>query len=213
MNKKIIILLILFFLTGCSASYNLEIKDDMIYEKINIKELNVNQEVIDKLKSQNQYVLISKSLDLVYSKTTKINENDTIFTYSHKYTPLEFSTSFSNKCFDVAKFNDNSQTYSLYANKFNCFGDQEEFADSYKINIKTDYNVINNNADKIKGNIYTWNFTKQNYKNKSIVFQYTKTKKDVNYLNVFKPFFISILVSVIIALIIIFISKIKKDGE
>ena len=38
--------------------------------------------------------------------------------------------------------------------------------------------MINNNADIVKGNVYTWNINKNNHENKSIIFQFSKKEKD-----------------------------------
>ena len=44
--------------------------------------------------------------------------------------------------------------------------------DSITVNIETKYKVLNNNADSISGNKYTWVINRSNYKDKTISFSY-----------------------------------------
>jgi len=49
------------------------------------------------------------------------------------------------------------------SNYFNCF-DKYSILDDVNINVTTGYKVLENNADKVDGNTYTWNITKTNKK-------------------------------------------------
>ena len=68
--------------------------------------------------------------------------------------------------------------------------------DSLTINIKTDLEVVENNADKVDGNTYTWVINENNYQNHPIQMRIKKgTDKGFN-------FWIIIIVIIVLLLII-----------
>ena len=85
-------------------------------------------------------------------------------------------------------------------------------ADSVKINITTELNVINNNADEVVGNVYTWYINDSNYQNKTVEITLEKAfqiedvlpQSEASYLT-----FIIVAVIILVALIIILFVKHK----
>ena len=70
--------------------------------------------------------------------------------------------------------------------------------------------MINNNADIVKGNVYTWNINKNNHENKSIIFQCSKKEKDIDYKNIFKVIGISFSCALLILIAVKLILDYKK---
>lgn len=207
MKKKILFLLILL-ITGCSANYNLNIENDNFEESIDVIVPSNDKALISHLNSFEQYI----NENVIYDKKIKEGDISTNFNYSHTYSFNDFQNR-ENPCFLSSNLYQDNGIYTIFSNDFVCFESFDMKADSYKINISTNYNVINNNADKVNGNTYTWNFKKNNYKNKSIIFQYSKTKKEVDDLKIVKTVLISISISLFLFLSIIIFKKYKQKDE
>ena len=91
---------------------------------------------------------------------------------------------------------------------FKCFDFYEDL-DNLTINIKSDLLIKKHNADKVKGNTYSWNITKDNYENKSILLE-IKTSNSNKKLNKKNIIIITLLVLFITLAIIILKKLIKK---
>lgn len=213
--KKFIIISLVILFSGCSAEYNLDIHDDIFSESIKVSLSNFDDtDLIPTFDEDNQYVSSSSTLDLIYDKTKEDDGENSIYTYTHDFSFDEFKGSLNNKCFDNLKINEEEGIYSLTAYGFNCLNGHQTFADDYKINIKTDYKVINNNADEVKGNTYTWYLDQKENKKKNIIFQYSKTKKEVSKDNIFTPIIISIVVASLILVGVILLNNFRINrGE
>lgn len=160
--KKIILLSILcFLLTGCTINYNLKIEDDYFIETIKgnvlTEEIKENKEkpgenLFYNLLSTKQPALITDN-NLIYNKTISQNKDSIDYIYSFKHNEYTFSNSrLLNECFEHFNFIQKDNMYTLLASgDFYC-----SYTDEIKINIKTDYPVIINNANEVKNNTYTW---------------------------------------------------------
>lgn len=207
MKKKILFLLILL-ITGCSANYNLNIENDNFEESIDVIVPSNDKALISHLNSFEQYI----NENVIYDKKMKEEDISTNFNYSHTYSFNDFQNR-ENPCFLSSNLYQDNGIYTIFSNDFVCFESFDMKADSYTINISTNYNVINNNADKVNGNTYIWNFKKNNYKNKSIIFQYSKTKKEVNNFKIIQTVLVSISISLLLFLSIIILKKYKQKDE
>lgn len=199
MNKKIICLLLILFLTGCSnqTSYELEIKDNQISETINLNlsdtdydtalklnnlfyilpygsESATGKEVIDYLK--NNELRVSDELDATYTKKTqknnlKLSHDFTLYNYKDALVPRQ--------CFEKIYFDETDDYYVINGyNQFKCVFDQQA-----TVSIQTDYRVIDSNADKVVGNKYTWIYNQENSNDHELYIQFSKTnkRKYINY--------------------------------
>ena len=62
--------------------------------------------------------------------------------------------------------------------------DENLIVDSVKVNITTELEVLENNADEVNGNTYTWNINNNNYLNKEVNIQLKRSNNsqdNVNY--------------------------------
>ena len=163
MKKFILLVLIVIMLTGCQSNFYVKIGEGKIEQNINIFLSNANQK---------PYELIRKS---VYSVENDV-EGLGYFTIenSKESNPLNASISYIISSYEydygISFCYDNQNiTYSNNilkietSNYFNCF-DKYSILDDVNINVTTGYKVLENNADKVDGNTYTWNITKSNKK-------------------------------------------------
>ena len=212
--KKIIIISFIILLSGCTAEYNLDIKDDIYSESIKITLNNMEEaSIIENLSMNEQYISNTSTLDLIYDKEVEDDGEFSVFNYKHDFSFDEYRGTLNNKCFDNFKLQEENGIYSLTAYGFNCLNDHESFADTYKINIRTDYNVINNNADTVKGNVYTWNIDQKENKNKNIIFQYSKSNEKVPTDNIVIPVVICIVISILLLISIILFNTYKNNNR
>ena len=188
-NKNLIVLFsMIMLLTGCTATYNLKITDNTITEKISLfekKEL-VDQEIADE-QLNNIFSNTASNLKK-YNITKKEKNNQIIYNLSQTYF-LSDMDSVNNiriikECFDaynIVYLDDEKTSYILQTSKgFHCLNYDYNEIDSVKINIEVDNEVLNNNADKVKGNVYTWYIDKNNYADKYVSLEFKKGLKETS---------------------------------
>lgn len=188
--KKIIFLLVFLtmFLTGCSSEYNIEFSNGKIKENIVVNILDsdipkapANQlyDVDDRVTpfiKNNQYPIFGNT-DIIYDKNVKKEGNNTRVTLDYTYTHDEYRNSTVYKsCFENAYLINNKKNYELnFSGSFYCL-----YGNELVINIKTNNEVISNNADKVNGNIYTWIINKDNVTNADIQMTISKHSRYYN---------------------------------
>lgn len=181
--KKIIIILCLVLLSGCSVNYNLDITSSKVKETMEFDITETDYQIYndnneEKLSAtlyeyfDEREILAFDNMnykDFHKKNLTKGNRSLNV-KYSYDYTYLDFYNSYAiNNCFeDYVVLNEDDYFYIKAYGKFNCYYD-----DTY-INIKTDRRVINQNADSYKDGVYTWKITKDKMDNVNILFQVEK---------------------------------------
>lgn len=230
--KKIKILLsiaVVFILSGCTVKYDLSISPDVINEKITISE---EQSLVD----ESEYDEIFNNTYSTYTSKTKTKyitskekENSKInYILKQNYNIRNFKPvrAFS-ECFDaynLVESSDINNQYILQTSKgFNCMVYSYATIDSYEINIQLkDYDVINNNASDINGDIYSWKINNTNAADFYISLEF-KEKNDVkqnssddivkNNINSSSIVGISIILLISICIIVIIILKINRKNN
>lgn len=170
MKKIVMSLLSLFLLTGCSVQYNVELNNDKVKEEINflIDDISNNQDDYLYLKDFNPVADLDNNIQ--YKKKIVNSSNSTRGTYSYTYRGDSYRDSrvFS-QCFDIYSIVDEEDKYYIGASgEFKCLSVDYHTVDKVIIKFKTDYEVIDNNADSVDGNEYTWTIDSNNYKDVSI---------------------------------------------
>lgn len=220
MDMKKYLLLFILLLTGCKATYNLDISDDKIIESSNFYRESSDADYYvdeDGLKIEDELFNLNDMLDSYYNKDyyafnynadsdafytkSKIDDVNGIginLNYSYNYDIFKDSYLFS-YCSSSGSFVNNDKYIVINVSGLDVFFNQESIGDfnSLTINIKTNLKVIKNNADSVNRNIYTWNINKKNSEKKRI---YIKVKKKVDY----TPIIIVIIFVTCILLFIIF---------
>lgn len=179
MNKKILLLILLipiFSLTGCDAKYEMEIKDSKITENISFSVPNTySNQQINKL--VDYYGMNSDSG--FKEKITDDGNNKTVSLTGHVVkidTYFDNSDSFINKCYNSVNFTLDGGKYYIGTSKgFKCLTYDYMEIKNFTISIETYHKVYDNNADKVKNNVYIWNININNIKKNSILFIVSKS--------------------------------------
>lgn len=177
MNKKVLLVLLIsvFSLTGCSAKCEMEIKNGKITENISIsipneysdKKINdlIEYYGVNNNSSFKQKITKSGSI-MDISLTGKTEKLDSFF---------NDDDSFIKKCYNKISFLLEDGNYYIGTSKgFNCLTYDYMELDKISISIKTYNKVYDNNADDVKGNIYTWNINRSNVLTHSMMFVVSK---------------------------------------
>ena len=154
--KYFIIIMILTILTGCSIDYNLYVTDNYIDENINISADDNSENINDANKKYNP---LHYSDDIEYNQTVKRKNGKIIVNLQYRYKLEEFKNANS---FNQGFYNRN---VSLEDNIINInLSDFSGFAPTvdFDIKVKTKNEVIESNADIVKGNTYIWHVDGKN---------------------------------------------------
>ena len=172
--KKVLLFLLIILVTGCTTSYNLNITADNIKEEINISipKSVASANIIRNQLNYNRQVYLEE--DVYYNMNNNEDTNNYYIEYNYTHDISKYKdSSFLNLCYDSKKISNSDNYISISTGKrFSCiYMDDGVYMDNVDINITTDLNVLNNNADEINGNTYTWKINKNNYQNKPIIFE------------------------------------------
>lgn len=193
MKKILPLLLLCIFITGCTPDYELKVNKYSIEDKatLNIKnndyekailinelfqisngEYTTDQEigtkVINRLRTSN--LSPGYKIDGFYTKD--IQNNKIELSYLYKNDTFQNSYIF-NTCFDDFYYNSTNDYYIINGSgSFKCLINKK-----VKIAIKSDYLVIDSNADKVNGNTYIWNFNTKNNLDHELYIQISKKYK------------------------------------
>lgn len=179
--KKIIFLILILLVSGCTSNYNLEISNDSFKENINIK---IDKDLIPTESTQENIELDDPITPFLEGKQSALFSNEKVYykkkvtyyddyvdvTMKYNYTSNKFKDSNSlNLCFDDFVFEDDDTYYIHAYGTFYCL-----YTEDININIKTNNKVIKSNADSINGNVHTWIINSSNYNNVNIEFEVDK---------------------------------------
>lgn len=215
--KKVLLICFVFCLTGCDVEYNLSIDQNFMTENVNFMTENTTQNKTElekylRVKHQAYFDMDSSSTNNYEQK--EISEDDKIgvnFYYKFKNTDLQ-NSSLLNYCYykkSISKVNDEVIIYTDGKTKCMYVNGEKNF-DSLTINIKTNYKVLENNADKVENNIYTWIIDESNYNNHPINMKIS-LKENITQK---KRIFIVIILFVILIIVIIFFAiRIRKKHK
>lgn len=217
--KKILLVIMCIFLTGCTVEYNITIDTNTVNElsqiKTTVDELSdvgyneLNKDVQKSYHNEYKYYNVKTS--------TRNNIITSQFQYDHKFKEYPFSRAIE-MCYEEEIIKETDSKIIINTPKrVNCLIDNVEPnnpIDKLTINITTDLQVEKHNADKKKGNTYTWIVDKTNYNNKSIHIEIRKTQNHNNLLKnnlelivVFSVFLVPL------AIIIIYVRIRKKRNN
>ncbi len=205
--KKIritVLSIILLFATGCTVDYNLQFQDSVLTEtiKIDATDMDMTEEEIKRMLDNQLYLDAQQQSYQVKQEGKKI-------TLSQKYNVDTYKNSLLlSQCYTAYNLIEEQDYYDLTtSSSFTCNPFDYMDIDELKIKIKTNHKVLSHNADSIENNTYIWNITTQNAGNKPIQIRFSKdTKEDKMYL-------IILGITVIIAIIILFVAFHKKKNN
>lgn len=198
MKKKILLVIIIFLITGCSGKYELEIKNEKVIEKTTA--LYNSKDV---LKDPYEHTLdVSLKYDdngdfLMYETKKNVKDGDKVgVELTNNYHSIDDFKNYSqiiNRCYNANNITNINNTITIKtSNEFTCIDEIKEL-DEVTIVIKSNHKLKSTNADKKKGATYYWYINKDNYKEKPISLVLHSNKK-VWYYDVLKKLILIILV-------------------
>ncbi len=204
MKKIIMLIIFMIVLTGCEATYNLNIEatfnenvevfvasnekdnkldwSNMTYkEMFNSDENNYTRAYYND--SNYDAYVEGKQEGVEYYTNTIINDSKRYGTnYSYNFTRDNFINSTAiNTCYKEVTIKKNDNIFVLETEKEASCLNGLNALDKLTINISTDYKVLSSNSDSKDGNTYTWVVTNENYQNKPIKFMYTIDNTNMEY--------------------------------
>ena len=171
--KKLLILICICFITGCSANYDLYINNDstiMEKAKIEIDDVDDNYDKLFKSNniSEKEYKVVRNddSIEITYNKKYENIESyilDSIL-YKQVFSDIDIDKTYSKtKLSTTANFNNSN----ISINK-----DNDLNFDYLQVNIDSKLPIISENSDSKNENAYTWIYNgKQKEKNISITYK------------------------------------------
>lgn len=166
--KHLFILFVVMFLTGCSVNYKLTINDDLsIDEEVVATEYTKIMEKKTNLKGEDSinylYEMFRKNLDnetFYYDNSNNL----TIGTATESYKDFnDFNFSFKSDLFYPLKYKKDKNIITLSLPQTKQLGNHYSdnlIYDEVSITMVIPFKVLENNADKVNGNKYTWNIEK-----------------------------------------------------
>ncbi|MFI3307317.1 MAG: lipoprotein [Mycoplasmatota bacterium] len=192
MKKIILIFIITLLLTGCTVDYELEIKNGQFNENITFYFDEDEENDKNYLIGTDRYALYELWNGKLYNLET--SENSVTYDYSFTYEEYQNSLAIA-YCYDEYDFSEDSDNYYIStSNQFNCLVQDYITADSIRVIITTNHDVISNNASIIEDNKYIWEFNNDNYTNNPIEIVISKS-----YNNDMETF---VLLSVVVILLV-----------
>lgn len=220
--KFIILILIVFTLTGCDATYNLTITEDKMMESVDflVEDNKANRTKLNSyLESEYTAYYDMDSRNTHFYNKKEIKENKKVgmrLSYGYLSDELQ-NSSLLNRCYYQKSITKTDDYIVIHTDgKTTCFyKDQIKNLDTLTVNIKTALEVESHNADEVNGNVYTWKINDTNYQNKPIEMKVKLTKEDekeFNWILWLTGLIISIFI-VAAVIIIIVIMKGKNNNK
>lgn len=194
--KKIIIIVLVLMLTGCSATVNIDIDSNL---KVNEKDIISFDNISTPNASMRSYI---NSFLNYYKPTISYKRYSYEVKEGGRKSKVIFKKSSDNMCDLISTGLFNNQLYDriectedeLYINVKsvgqNSFGkkqSEKEFdVDDVTINITLPVDVIENNADSVSKNKYTWYYDKQTSPSKELYFKISKSSVEENKAKIVK---------------------------
>lgn len=224
MNKKVILLLILvlFVTTGCTATYDVEIYND---------EIRVDGKAVELDSTKwHDNILGTTYIEMIDWKTTgdedspvaegiyKVDDNNSLgIGLKNKYKFDDYSNSPGIKaCYKYFNIIEENGNIILSTSVENTCFDNYPNLDFITINLKTNHKVVSNNAHVVDGYHYTWNLSRENKDDAAISITIKKDDYIFNYENEFvkKVIYSLVIIGIIIGVgsaVYIFINKKRKN--
>ncbi len=214
--KKRYLILMLLLLSGCTVNYNLDIEGNGIY-----KETITGTVTNEELDNNNSTDINDFSYNLNFATPLIRDEGEYAkeiidkkgykeFSYSYVFDNNYDKSNIINTCFSGVLLSDDDEFYYYdFYGPFKCL-----YTDKININVTSKYAVIENNADKVNKNTYTWIIDNEDDSDihlvvsKDVLYQETKEKK------IFTSFrIVGFIILVVLSLITYLLYRKKNSDE
>lgn len=157
--KKKILLVLLLFTTACTANYELVYDGEALKETVVVEGvtkdylLSISYALEDFDKKE---LVLLEETDKVFAQSYTVKDDVYTIKYNGEHIPGEFTKdSLMLYCYD--NVNVVEKTDTIYISAFGSGLSDRCFQDYIDASLKTNYKVISSNADKVEGNVHTWN--------------------------------------------------------
>lgn len=216
MKKHIISLIFILFLTGCTVKYNIEFKDDKVFENFDVVVTEKEPNSIKYLKENDFYAYFNPEM-IKYNKTISTDKDITKFNYSYSYNIDDYKNSMAlSSCFSGYSIIKEGNYYLISTSDgVKCMtSDYSTIIDELDIVITTNHKLIDTNADEVSNYRYIWHINRENYVDKSIYLKIYQDKYVINYKNsVTNTLLIVLGIFVLVILPIIYIVLKRKKSN
>lgn len=162
MKKILLLIIVLFCLTGCSLDYEINFDYNNINEKISAEIDGDIYEIANTIDGDGLYLekeLVEEKTPALkgfkdyYNKSIKVIGNKSQVLLNYKYQYDNFKDSYLiDRCFEESYVkNTDDYIYVSLGGNFKCFKD-----DDITIKVSSKYDVVKHNADKYKDGYYLW---------------------------------------------------------
>ena len=230
-KKTIILGLILFLTSACSAEYDLEFKNGNLHEKTTIKEnaISISENVKGDFEKYREYYIPSiipigniNNEDMTikvkeqkyYKNRHNFSSDEYNLIYKYKFNTTNYKDAYlPNYANEYFNFLSNGKSYIISTSKNYKVFDEFSSLNNISVHIKSNHKLISTNADQVDGYNYYWNINRGD--NKTIYLEVAKKEYIFNYENDFIYLVIKILVAALIILYVVLYhyKKLKKMNE
>lgn len=197
MKKILLLIVLLIFLTGCTAEVNVEITADEIYEEINITAYASGATSKDELYTYfRKFIPVYKDVNLgdtepdikksgvkYYTRGVTDIDNGYVFQYFNYFQLDDYNNARSlGEGFASSLVQNDTVDKEIMITTDNGglkFFDYYPDLESVKINVTSLCEVKESNADSVEGNVYTWNLNKNTNKGIYILYSTSNCKEEV----------------------------------
>ena len=188
--KYFIIIFVLLILSGCSPTVDITIKGNYnIEEHVSFEYDNVyedsesNHDYINAYLKYYNNLLREKNYIVKYNVKDKTTEVD-IFRNSNSFCDTLNASLLTHHLYESFRCEEDSERIIIESNGRHALTkpqkEREFNFNSLTINVKLPLKAEEDNADKVKGRVYTWEFNEHSLPDKSIKLVLNKTKMEVN---------------------------------
>lgn len=213
--NKLLVLFLIFILTGCSGNYDVNINKDLSVEESLYLSLDNDENVYNKT------IKIFDDNKIDRDKyNVKQSSNEIIIEYKEKYNSVDeyiLKSKIYHQLIDDISYNKNQKYVDIYIDQYVKIQNQNESSllgnvsdiNFLQINIKTPFKVLVSNADNISEDTYTWTIDKNTVR-KKILFQFSKRLNRISYPQIAM---LTILIMCMVILIVRLIKKYQKSQK
>lgn len=214
--KKLLILILLLFITGCDAEYTLKYEDNVFSDSIEVFDYYNFEDESSEDKDLSYFVNKKQYYDIDGLNPYKVNYEET----SENYYDLKYTATFDkvsyefssvlNNCVQYHDFvEDEEKIYITAYGEYYC-----EYFDKLKISLITDKKVTYSNADEEKNGKHIWYF--KPYESINIEFEIDKNEDNPKNYSFILYAVIMIVIVIVLSLIILgfkIYKKLKNNQE
>ena len=214
--KKLLILILLLFITGCDAEYTLKYEDNVFSDSIEVFDYYNSEDESSEDKDLSYFVNKKQYYDIDGLNPYKVNYEE----ISENYYDLKYTATFDkvsyefssvlNNCVQYHDFvEDEEKIYIMAYGEYYC-----EYFDELKISLITDKKVTYSNADEEKNGKHIWYF--KPYESINIEFEIDKNEDNPKNYSFILYAVIMIVIVIVLSLIILgfkIYKKLKNNQE